>query len=151
MDPATQRDKEKEAAEKVTSSCLFKTVLSGGADYSRANIDTNKSTKLQVKETFKDMGSKSYRSAKGFAVVGAIYSGSECVIESFRAKNDIYNSVSAGCFTGAALASKSKIFMLYYLRQPNLVSRAGAKGMLFGCAGFAAFSAAIEMYMKERD
>jgi mitochondrial import inner membrane translocase subunit TIM22 len=78
-----------------------------------------------------DMGQKSYSSAKNFAVVGAVFAGTECVIETFRAKNDIYNGISAGCFTGAALARK-----------------AGPKAMLGGCAGFAAFSTAIELYMR---
>lgn len=67
---------------------------------------------------------------KGFTVVGALYSGSECVIEKTRAKHDIYNTVYAGCFTGAALAHGG-----------------GPKAMAGGCAGFAAFSAAIEKFM----
>jgi len=45
--------------------------------------------------------------AKGFGAVGAIFAGSECVIEKTRAKHDIYNSVYAGCFTGGALAARA--------------------------------------------
>lgn len=67
---------------------------------------------------------------KGFTVVGALYSGSECLIEKTRAKHDIYNTVYAGCATGAILAHSG-----------------GPKAMCFGCAGFAAFSAAIEKFM----
>ncbi|PVU86120.1 hypothetical protein BB559_006012 [Furculomyces boomerangus] len=142
----TPTDQERQMADKVTSSCAFKMGLSGVAgfglgaifglimssiDFSNP-INTDASTKQQVKETLKDMGKKSYSSAKGFAMVAAIYSGSECIIESYRAKNDIYNAVSAGCVTGGILAAKT-----------------GPKGMAFGCAGFAAFSAAIEWYMSE--
>lgn len=40
------------------------------------------STKVQMKAVLKDMGTRSYSMAKNFAVVGAIYSGTECCIES---------------------------------------------------------------------
>lgn len=80
---------------------------------------------------FKDMGKRSLSTAKNFAVVGAIFAGSECCIEGYRAKNDLYNSAGAGCFTGAVLGAK-----------------AGPQAALFGCAGFAAFSTAIDAYMK---
>ncbi|KAI8618316.1 mitochondrial inner membrane translocase subunit Tim17/Tim22/Tim23/peroxisomal protein PMP24 [Chytriomyces sp. MP71] len=83
-------------------------------------------TRDQIKHTLKDMGSRSYSTAKNFALVGAIFASSECVIETYRAKNDMYNGITAGCFTGATLAV-----------------RGGPKAMATGCVGFAAFSAAI--------
>ncbi|RKP07709.1 mitochondrial inner membrane translocase subunit Tim17/Tim22/Tim23/peroxisomal protein PMP24, partial [Thamnocephalis sphaerospora] len=89
--------------------------------------------KEQVKDVFKDMGKKSYSSAKNFAVVAAVYTGVECCIESYRATNDLYNSASAGCITGAILAAKN-----------------GPRLTVGGCAGFAAFSTAIDWYMRER-
>ncbi|KAI9209885.1 mitochondrial import inner membrane translocase subunit tim22 [Polychytrium aggregatum] len=92
------------------------------------------STKDQFKYTFKDMMSKSYASAKNMAVIGAVFSGSECIIESYRAKNDIYNGVSAGCFTGAVMSA-----------------RAGPQAMVGGCIGFAAFSAAIDYWIRHSD
>lgn len=88
----------------------------------------------QMKLQFTDMGKKSYSSAKNFGYIGMIYAGVECVIESLRAKNDIYNGVTAGFFTGAGLAYK-----------------AGPQAALMGGAGFAAFSAAIDLYMKSED
>lgn len=87
--------------------------------------------KQQMKIQFTDMGKRSYSSAKNFGYIGAIYSGVECAIESLRAKHDIYNGVSAGCVTGAGLSIK-----------------AGPQAALFGCAGFAAFSTAIDLYMS---
>lgn len=42
--------------------------------------------------------------AKGFAAMGALFAGSECLIESYRAKHDARNSIYAGCTTGAILA-----------------------------------------------
>ena len=69
--------------------------------------------------------------AKGFGFMGAVFAGSECVIEKSRAQHDIYNSVYAGCVTGGALAY-----------------RAGPAAMCGGCATFAAFSALIDKVME---
>ncbi|CAI5758066.1 unnamed protein product [Candida verbasci] len=87
--------------------------------------------KQQMKLQFADMGKRSYSSAKNFGYIGMVYSGVECTIESLRAKHDIYNGVSAGCITGAGLAYK-----------------AGPQASIIGCAGFAAFSLAIDMYLN---
>ncbi|KAJ1805422.1 Mitochondrial import inner membrane translocase subunit tim22 [Coemansia sp. RSA 2599] len=144
----TPSQEEREAATKVTDSCAFKAGFSGIAGYGiglvfglvlsgiefSSPVDTTASTKDQIKTVFKDMGNKSLSSAKNFAIMAAIYSGSECMIESYRAKNDIYNSVGAGCITGGTLAIKT-----------------GPRGMAAGCAGFAAFSAAIDWYMHKDD
>lgn len=65
--------------------------------------------------------------AKGFAVVGGLFAGTECLIESYRARHDIMNPVYAGCASGAILAHSG-----------------GPRAMCAGCVGFAAFSAAIE-------
>ncbi|KAH8654041.1 putative mitochondrial import inner membrane translocase subunit tim-22 [Tricladium varicosporioides] len=85
----------------------------------------------QLKQGFKDMGARSYSSAKNFGKVGAIFSGTECCIEGFRAKNDLANGVIAGCITGGVLAAP-----------------AGPQAAAVGCAGFAAFSLAIDSYMR---
>ena len=59
----------------------------------------------QLKRGFKDMGARSFSSAKNFGKVGAIFAGTECCIEGFRAKNDLKNGVIAGCITGGVLAA----------------------------------------------
>lgn len=108
--------------------------------------------KEQLRRGFKDMGTRSFSSAKNFALVGAIFAGTECCIEGvrtlhsicqrqvwltktlwwqYRAKNDLKNSMAAGCITGGALGAK-----------------AGPQAAAIGCGGFAAFSAAIDYYMK---
>lgn len=87
--------------------------------------------KQQMKLQFSDMGRRAYSSAKNFGYIGMVYSGVECSIESLRAKHDIYNGVSAGCITGAGLSFK-----------------AGPQAAAVGCAGFAAFSMAIDLYMN---
>jgi len=134
-------------------SCPFKTVLSGGAGFAFGGVfglfmasmsyDTPMSgaagttpisslpLRQQLKVGFRDMGMRSWSSAKNFGMVGAIFAGTECCIEGFRAKNDIYNGVAAGCLTGGALAAS-----------------AGPQAAALGCAGFAAFSAAIDSYLR---
>ncbi|EER27589.1 Mitochondrial import inner membrane translocase subunit tim22 [Coccidioides posadasii str. Silveira] len=86
----------------------------------------------QLRRGFKDMGSRSFSSAKNFAIVGALFSGTECCIEGLRAKNDLTNGIAAGCITGGILGAK-----------------AGPQAAALGCAGFAAFSAAIDAYMRQ--
>lgn len=85
----------------------------------------------QMKIQFTDMGKRSWSSAKSFGKIGGIFSGVECIIESLRAKSDIYNGVWAGAFTGGGLA----------LRQ-------GPQAVAMGAAGFALFSVAIESYLN---
>ncbi|KAM3068989.1 Mitochondrial import inner membrane translocase subunit tim22 [Clarireedia jacksonii] len=85
----------------------------------------------QLRRGLKDMGSRSYSSAKNFGKVGAIFAGTECCIEGYRAKNDLTNGVLAGCITGGVLAAP-----------------AGPQAAAVGCAGFAAFSAAVDWYMR---
>jgi import inner membrane translocase subunit TIM22 len=105
-------------------SCPAKTVISGVAGFALGGVfglvissldasasvpDPTKpepSTREQVRNVFKDMGKRSFSTAKNFAVVAAIYSGVECTIEGYRAKNDLYNSMSAGCVTGSILAAR---------------------------------------------
>ncbi|GAA6031632.1 hypothetical protein JCM8097_006558 [Rhodosporidiobolus ruineniae] len=88
-------------------------------------------TSQKAKIIFTDMGKSMWRQGKGFGAVGALYAGTECVIEGFRAKNDIYNSIYAGLVSGAVLARNS-----------------GPRSMVLGGLGFAAFSAAIDSYMR---
>ena len=70
--------------------------------------------------------------AKGFGAVGALFAGSECVIEKTRAKHDIYNSMYAGCFAGGTLAAS-----------------AGPKAACAGCLTFGAFSAIIDKFLEQ--
>ncbi|KAK0752160.1 Tim17/Tim22/Tim23/Pmp24 family-domain-containing protein [Schizothecium vesticola] len=85
----------------------------------------------QVRLGFRDMGARSFSTAKNFGAVGALFSGIECGIEGLRAKNDMANGAAAGCLTGAILARNG-----------------GPQAAAVGCAGFAAFSAAIDAWMR---
>jgi len=62
--------------------------------------------------------------------MGALYSGSECLVEQVRAQHDTTNAAVAGCFTGGVLART-----------------AGWQGMLGGCATFGAFSVLMEVLL----
>ncbi|KAI0433055.1 Tim17/Tim22/Tim23/Pmp24 family-domain-containing protein [Xylaria sp. FL1042] len=86
----------------------------------------------QIKVGFKDMGTRSYSTAKNFGKVGLLFSGIECGIEGFRAKNDLANGVAAGCLTGGLLARSG-----------------GPTAVAGGCAAFAAFSAAIDVWLRQ--
>jgi import inner membrane translocase subunit TIM22 len=87
--------------------------------------------KEQLRKGFKDMGQRSWSSARNFGKVGAIFAGTECCIEGYRGKNVLSNGVMAGCITGGVLSAP-----------------AGPQAAALGCAGFAAFSAAIDAYMR---
>ena len=84
----------------------------------------------QLKVGFKDMGTRSWSMARNFGKVGSLFAGIECGVEGLRAKNDLWNGVAGGCLTGGVLARG-----------------AGPQAAAVGCAGFAAFSAAIDAYM----
>ncbi|ESR38380.1 mitochondrial import inner membrane translocase subunit TIM22-1 [Citrus sinensis] len=84
----------------------------------------------QFMYTMRQMGQRSWSSAKAFAVMGLIFSAAECVVEKARAKHDTTNTVVAGCVTGGTISAKG-----------------GPKAACAGCAGFAAFSVLIEKFL----
>ena len=142
----------------VTESCAFKATLAGGAGgvmglmmgvifggYSNAvdkAVEMEGSMAIKLKMGIKELGASMRSYGKTLALFGFMYSGSECVVEKFRARHDIYNAVAAGCTSGAIMASSP--------RSP-IGMRARATQMGVGCAGMAAFSAAIEYYMEYRE
>lgn len=86
----------------------------------------------QLRLGFRDMGSRSYSMARNFAKVGALFAGIECGVEGLRARNDLTNGLVAGCLTGGVLAKN-----------------AGPQAVAGGCVAFAAFSAAIDAWMRQ--
>ncbi|KAH6913930.1 mitochondrial import inner membrane translocase subunit TIM22 [Coprinopsis sp. MPI-PUGE-AT-0042] len=131
-------------------SCAVKTVLAGGAGfgigaffslmsasfayedpYLRSQTHAVVTNTQKASAIFKEMGKGMWTSGRGFAKVGALYAGIECCVESYRAKNDIYNSVGAGFLAGGVLARNT-----------------GPKGAIGGGLAFAAFSAAIDMFIR---
>ena len=86
----------------------------------------------QISIGFRDMGTRSWSTAKNFGKVGALFAGIECGVEGFRAKNDLANGAIAGCLTGGVLAKN-----------------AGPGAAAGGCAAFAAFGLAIDAWMRQ--
>lgn len=98
--------------------------LIGGKDVPQAPI------REQMKVVFRSTGEKSIYWCKSFAFITGVFGGSECLVEKFRGKHDVWNPVMSGCVTGAALQAK-----------------AGPSAAAMGCGGFAAFSLVIDSFM----
>ncbi|XP_061753922.1 mitochondrial import inner membrane translocase subunit Tim22 isoform X2 [Nerophis ophidion] len=144
--PVPFKSEEQKRIERAMESCAFKSILAcvggfvlGGAfGVFTAGIDTNvgfdpkdPARTPTAREVLRDMGQRGMSYAKNFAIVGAMFSCTECIIESHRGKSDWKNAVYSGCITGGAIGF-----------------RAGLKAGVLGCGGFAAFSAAIEYYLR---
>lgn len=84
----------------------------------------------QVRTTLRATGEKSLYWCRQFAFITGVFSGSECLVEKYRGKHDMWNSVASGCITGAALQAKQ-----------------GPQAAAMGCGGFAAFSIVIDAVM----
>lgn len=59
-------------------------MLSSSYQYEDPLMRQNLSLQQKTSEIFKEMGRNAWRSGKGFAKVGGLYSVTECVIESVR-------------------------------------------------------------------
>ncbi|KAM5150056.1 mitochondrial import inner membrane translocase subunit Tim22 [Callospermophilus lateralis] len=144
--PSPAKSEEQKMIERAMESCAFKAalacvggfVLGGAFGVFTAGIDTNVGFDPKdpyrtptAKEVLKDMGQRGLSYAKNFAIVGAMFSCTECLVESYRGRSDWKNSVISGCITGGAIGF-----------------RAGLKAGTIGCGGFAAFSAAIDYYLR---
>ena len=86
--------------------------------------------KEQVRVTFRATWEKSLYWCRNFAFITGVFGGSECLVEKYRGKSDVWNSVASGCITGAALQAKQ-----------------GPQAAALGCGGFAAFSLVIDSIM----
>jgi len=85
------------------SSGVASTLTSQGIDAAPAG--ETKPTRAVLRETWQLMKEKSRSYAKGFAGMGFLYSGTECMIERYRAKHDAVNATLAGCATGGLMAA----------------------------------------------
>jgi len=137
--PARTQEKNELMMETVMESCAFKSCASyvvGGALgafmglFSSSIAPHHQTVQLSTRETFIDMKNTIVSNAKGFAFIGFVFAGTECIIESYRAKTDVMNQVYSGAVTGGMLGL-----------------RAGVKAAGIGAAGFAAFSVAIDYMM----
>jgi import inner membrane translocase subunit TIM22 len=84
----------------------------------------------QLKVTMRATAEKSLYWCRNFAFITGVFGGSECLVEKYRGKHDVWNPVMSGCITGAALQAKQ-----------------GPQAAAMGCGGFAAFSLVIDSFM----
>ncbi|KAG2459675.1 TIM22 translocase, partial [Polypterus senegalus] len=94
--PSPQKSDEQKMIERGMESCAFKAalacfVLGGAFGIFTAGIDTNVGFDPKdplrtptAKEVLRDMGQRGMSYAKNFAIVGAMFSCTECLIESIR-------------------------------------------------------------------
>mmetsp|Transcript_11472 Transcript_11472/g.26944 ORF Transcript_11472/g.26944 Transcript_11472/m.26944 type:complete len:268 (+) Transcript_11472:173-976(+) len=102
--------------------------VAGGKDVPQAPF------KEQVRYTMRATAEKSMYWCRSFAFITGVFGGSECLVEKFRGKHDMWNPVVSGCITGAALQA-----------------HAGPQAAAVGCGGFAAFSIVIDKVMGNYD
>jgi len=86
--------------------------------------------KEQVRTTLRATADKSMYWCRQFAFITGVFGGSECLVEKYRGKHDVWNAVVSGCITGAAMQAKQ-----------------GPQASAIGCGGFAAFSLVIDSVM----
>ncbi|CAM0512494.1 unnamed protein product [Fasciola hepatica] len=86
-----------------------------------------------TREVAREMYARSLSHAKSFAMIGALFAGTECVLESHRGKSDLLNSTLSGAIVGSAIGFRAGL-------QPGVV----------GAAGFALFSTAIDYYFRHK-
>ncbi|CAH3110561.1 unnamed protein product [Pocillopora meandrina] len=131
--------------ERGMENCAFKSVLAGVVGYGlgavfglfTAGMDSSMPNPMtgvpdqSAKAILRDMKSRAVSYGKNFGVVGLMFSGTECLVESFRGKSDWKNGTLSGGITGGLIGL-----------------RAGGKAAVMGALGFAAFSTAIDYYLR---
>ncbi|XP_056638944.1 mitochondrial import inner membrane translocase subunit Tim22 isoform X2 [Diorhabda sublineata] len=122
--PIQIKTNEEKMVESFFESCMFKSMMSCVVDTAEPQT---------ARQVFREMKTTTLGYAKNFALIGALFSGVECVIESTRGKSDWKNGTYAGAVTGGLIGL-----------------RAGVKAGVVGAMGFAAFSTVIDYYMHSR-
>ncbi|KHJ43551.1 hypothetical protein D918_06461 [Trichuris suis] len=141
--PLPPISQEERALQTLTESCVFKSVLASvmgfgiGAIFGvfTASLDPAHTlgdpAQLTARQVFREMGQRSWSYAKNFGVLGLMFAGIECTVETHRGKSDIFNGTISGLVTGGLIGL-----------------RAGVKAAALGAAGFGLFSTVVDYYMR---
>ncbi|XP_033747994.1 mitochondrial import inner membrane translocase subunit Tim22-like [Pecten maximus] len=127
---------------KFFEGCTFKFCASGVMGFAlggvfglfTASIDPMSTMSTETPTTkmvLQEMKARSWSYGKNFAIVGAMFATTECLIESYRGKTELINGTMSGGIVGGVLGI-----------------RAGLKAGAIGSLGFAAFSTLIDYYMR---
>ncbi|XP_038217423.1 mitochondrial import inner membrane translocase subunit Tim22 [Zerene cesonia] len=146
LGPVVIKTNEEKMIESTIESCPFKSVTSCIIGYGlglavglfTSSLMPNMTDPMAqqnqtAREILREMKTSMLSYAKNFAILGAVFSGVECCIETARGKSDWRNGTYAGGVTGGLIGL-----------------RGGLKAGIFGAAGFAAFSTVIDYYMHQR-
>ncbi|XP_041348968.1 mitochondrial import inner membrane translocase subunit Tim22-like [Gigantopelta aegis] len=119
---------------KSIASCVLGFAIGGVFGLFTAGIDPMSTITTETPTTrivLKEMKARAMSYGKNFAIVGCMFAGTECLLESYRGKSELLNGTLSGGIVGGALGL-----------------RAGVKAGILGAAGFALFSTAIDYYMR---
>ncbi|XP_013420793.1 mitochondrial import inner membrane translocase subunit Tim22 [Lingula anatina] len=136
------KSKEELMVARAFESCAFKSTLSLvmgfglGAMFGvfAASIDPMSTMTTETPSTrvyLREMKNRSISYGKNFAVIGCMFAGTECLIETYRGQTGLLNGTFAGGLTGGLIGL-----------------RAGVKAGMFGAVGFAVFSTVIDYYFR---
>ncbi|GFO27642.1 mitochondrial import inner membrane translocase subunit tim22 [Plakobranchus ocellatus] len=119
---------------KSSASCVVGFALGGAFGLFTAGVDPMSTMSTETPTTrmvLREMKNRSLSYGKNFALVGAMFAGTECLVESYRGKTELINGTMSGAIVGGVLGV-----------------RAGLKAGALGAVGFAVFSTAIDYYMR---
>ncbi|KAL5017446.1 hypothetical protein ScPMuIL_007035 [Solemya velum] len=119
---------------KATASCVIGFGIGGAFGLFTAGIDPMSTMSTETPTTkmvLREMKLRTISYGKNFAMIGCLFAGTECLLESYRGKTELLNGTLSGGFVGGIIGL-----------------RAGVKAGLLGAAGFALFSTAIDYYMR---
>lgn len=115
-------------------SCVLGFALGGAFGLFTAGIDPMSTMTTETPTTkmvLKEMKARTISYGKNFALVGAMFAGTECTVESIRGKSELLNGTLSGAIVGGVLGL-----------------RAGLQAGVLGAVGFALFSTAIDYYLR---
>ncbi|KAL8566420.1 hypothetical protein ACOMHN_011998 [Nucella lapillus] len=119
---------------KSSLSCVMGFALGGVFGLFTASVDPMSTMSTETPTTrmvLREMKNRSMSYGKNFAMVGFMFAGTECLLESYRGKSDFANGPLSGGIVGGIIGF-----------------RAGLKPGLLGAAGFAAFSTLIDYFLR---